>query len=164
MSDPSHPLGPVSGDEQRMIRLFRCLDNGACSETLRRLGKRLMMEAAVNRSLPFSAQPDQAAREELYDKIDDRLTRLRPIHCHLLDLLDYDFDVTQEGWQEAGVHISEVLLGSGQNDDDFAAMLVDAYLEGANKYDAPLPCNFTDPEEARKRLSKPSARTSIKRH
>ena len=62
-------------------------------------------------------------------------------------LLDYDFDVTQYGWHEAAFSIAEVILGSGYNDHDFAERLVDAYIEGANKYDVPLPCDFAEPEQ-----------------
>ncbi len=148
MSESSRPIVPMSEDEQRLIRLFRCLDNEARSEMLQRLGKRLMMEAAVDPRLSFYDKPDQAAREELHEGIDDRLKRLRPVHCDLLDLLDYDFDVTKEGWQEAGFPIEDVILGSGHSDDEFADMLVEAYLEGANKYDFPLPCDFADPNES----------------
>jgi len=39
-------------------------------------------------------------------------------------------------------------LSSGHNDDGFADMLVEAYLEGANKYDIPLACDFADGEES----------------
>ena len=40
-----------------------------------------------------------------------------------------------------------MILGSGQNDEYFAETLVEAYLEGANKYDLPLPCDFAEPDE-----------------
>ena len=149
MNGPSHPLGPLSEDEQRLIRLFRCFDNDTRSETLQRLGKRLMMEAAVDLSLSSNEKPEQAVREELHDEIDHRLKRLWPVHFPLLDLLDYDFDVTQEGWQEASIPVANVILGSGQNDDDFADMLLEAYLEGAKKYDTPLPCDFADMKESK---------------
>ncbi len=59
MSDPSHPLGSVSEDEQRLIRLFRCLDNDARSGTLQRLGKRLMMGAAVDPILSLYENPER---------------------------------------------------------------------------------------------------------
>lgn len=45
--------------------------------------------------------------------------------------------------------VAAVILGSGQNDDEFADMLVEAYLEGANKYDVPLPCDLADVEESK---------------
>jgi len=136
----------MSEDEKRLIRLFRCLDNDARSETLQRLGKRLMMEAAVDPHLTFYENPGEAARQELHEPIDERLQRLVPIDSCLMDLLDYDFNVIQEGWIEAGVSVADVILGAGQNDDEFADMLVEAYLEGASKYDVPLPCEFREPE------------------
>lgn len=138
----------LTDDEQRLLRLFRCLDNNARSETLRRLGKRLMMEAAVDPRLHCYENPEQEARRELRDGIDERLTRLWP-HCVLLELRDFDYDVTKEGWQEAGISIAEVILGSGQDDEQFADMLVDAYLEGAETYDVPLPSDFAEPEESK---------------
>jgi len=63
----------MSDDEQRLLRLFRCLDNDARSETLQRLGKRLMMDAAVDPSIPFYKHPGEVARQELHEPIDERL-------------------------------------------------------------------------------------------
>ncbi len=149
MNEPNPHPSSISADEQRLIRLFRCLDEDARSEVLQRLGKRLMMEAAMDSWLRSDEKPCQAASEELSEGIDDRLRRLWPIHSTLLDLLDYDFDVTQYGWHEAAFSIAEVILGSGYNDHDFADRLVEAYVEGSNKYDVPLPCDFVEPEQNR---------------
>jgi hypothetical protein len=146
MSDPVTTPDKLNNDEKRLIRLFHCLDNDGRSEMLQRLGKRLIMEAALDPHLNYSRNPEEAAKEELHEGIDDRLKRLCPIHSDLLDLLDYDFNVTEYGWQDAGVSIAEVILGSDQNDDEFAEMLVDAYLDGAKRYDVPLPCDFADAE------------------
>jgi hypothetical protein len=137
-------LSSLNEDEQRLIRLFRCLDNDARSEMLQRLGKRLMKEAAIDPDISFYQNPEQEARQELQDEFDERLKRLWPIHCSLLDLKDYDWDVAENGWQEAGIAVSEVILGSAENDDDYAEMLVEAYLEGARRYDVPLLCEFAD--------------------
>ena len=134
----------MSEDEKRLIRLFRCLDDDARSETLLRLGKRLMMQAAVDPRLTLYENPGEAARQELHEPIDERLQRLRPIHSVLMDLLDYDFNVIEVGWIDASVSVADVILGSEQNDDEFADMLVEAYLEGANRYDIPLPCDFSE--------------------
>lgn len=114
---------------------------------LQRLGKRLMMESAIDPNLSGYEKPEREAQEELHEEIDDRLKRLMPIHCVLVDLLDYDFDVTEYGWRDSGFSVAQVILGSGQNDDEFANMLVDAFLQGANKYDVPLPCEFAGPEK-----------------
>ena len=146
MSESNLPSRLLGEDEQRLLRLFRCLDNDARSEVLQHLGKRLMMEAAVDPHLSFYQNPEQEARKELHENIDDRLKRLMPVHCVLVDLLDYDYDVTEYGWQDASISVAEVILGSAGNDDEFADMLVDAYLEGASKYDVPLSCEFMGPE------------------
>jgi hypothetical protein len=69
-----------------------------------------------------------------------------PVDSDLIDLLDYDFDITEYGWVDAGVSIAQVILGSDGDDDEFAEMLVGAFLAGANKYDIPLPCDFRDAE------------------
>jgi len=132
----------MSEDEKRLIRLFRCLDDDARSETLLRLGKRLMMEAAVDPRLTLDENPGETARQELHEPIDERLQILKPIHSVLMDLLDYDFNVIEVGWRDASVSVADVIFGSGQNDDEFAGMLVEAYLAGANRYDVPLPCDF----------------------
>src|SRR5205085_11631916 len=55
-------------------------------------------------------------------------------------------DVTEHGWKDASICIKEVILGSAQMDDDFANMLVEAYLVGASKYDIPLAPDFAGPE------------------
>lgn len=138
----------MSDDEKRLIRLFRCLDDDARSETLLRLGKRLMMEAAVDPRLTLDENPGETARQELHEPIDERLQILKPIHSVLMDLLDYDFNVIEVGWRDASVSVADVIFGSGQNDDEFADMLVEAYLAGANRYDVPLPCDFASSEES----------------
>jgi|CXWL01.1.fsa_nt_gi hypothetical protein len=149
MSEPNSSQSAISEDEQRLVRLFRCLTNEARTKTLQRLGNRLMMEAAIDLDVSSFKSPEEAAREELQEEIDDRLKRLMPVHCVLVDLLDYDYDVTEYGWRDASISIAEVILGSGENDDEFADMLVDAYLQGANRYDVPLPCDFAEPEISR---------------
>ncbi|MDF0649997.1 MAG: hypothetical protein P0121_00815 [Nitrospira sp.] len=101
----------------------------------------------MDQRLSLYENPTQSARDELQSEIDDRLKEVWPVHCNLLGLLDYDFDVTQEGWQEASISVAKVILGSAENDDEFGQMLVEAYLEGARKYDVPLPIDFIDPEE-----------------
>ncbi len=146
MSEPNLPSSLISEDEQRLLRLFRCLNNEARSEMLQRLGKSLMMESAIDPNLSGYEKPAYEAQEELHEEIDDRLKRLMPIHCVLVDLLDYDFDVTEYGWRDSGFSVAQVILGSGQNDDEFADMLVEAYLQGANQYDVPLSCDFMGPE------------------
>lgn len=149
MDEPTCHSHTLNEDENRLIRLFRCLDGDARSETLQRLGKRLMMEAAVDPWLTLNDNPGETARQELHEPIDERLQILRPIHSVLMDLLDYDFNVIEVGWIDASVSVADVILGSGQNDDEFADMLVEAYLDGANKYDVPLPCDFASPEESK---------------
>jgi len=42
------------------------------------------------------------------------------------------FDVIKGWWQEAGITVADVTLRSGQNDDVYADMLLETYLEGAN--------------------------------
>jgi hypothetical protein len=67
-----------------------------------------------------------------------------PVDSDLINLLDYDFDITEYGWEDAGFSIAHMILGSDRDDDEFAEMLVEAFLAGANKYDIPLPCDFRD--------------------
>jgi hypothetical protein len=57
MSELSSPSGTLDHDEQRLLRLFRCLEEDARSEMLQRLGKRLMMQAAVDPYLDLSENP-----------------------------------------------------------------------------------------------------------
>ena len=62
-----------------------------------------------------------------------------------MDLLDYDFNIAEHGWQEASISIADVILGSSQNGEEFADILMEAYLAGANKYDVPLQGPCRDP-------------------
>jgi len=62
-----------------------------------------------------------------------------------MDLLDYDFNIAEHGWQEASISIADVILGSSQNGEEFADILMEAYLAGANKYDVPLQGPIRDP-------------------
>jgi hypothetical protein len=54
-----------------------------------------------------------------------------PVDSDLINLLDYDFDITEYGWENAGFSIAQVILGSDRDDDEFAEMLVEAFLAGA---------------------------------
>jgi hypothetical protein len=72
MSDHVPPPDTMNADEQRLIRLYHCLDKDARSEMLQRLGKHLLMEAALDPHLRLSKNPEQDAKEELQQGIDHR--------------------------------------------------------------------------------------------
>lgn len=147
MSESNRPMGSLSEDERRLIRLFRCLNGRGQSETLQVVGKRLLIEAAVDTALYHDESEEQTIKDQLDVGIDDCLNQIRPVDCELLDLRDSDFDVTEEGWQKASISVAEVILGSDSNDDEFAQMLVDAYVEGVRKCGLTLPIDFLDADD-----------------
>ena len=132
----------LSDDEWRLVRLFRRLHPTDRSNILRHTAERLLAKYPLA-SYYFSKDPKKAAENELNEEIDWRLRLIQPSTLYITDLCDYDWHIEEEGWPEG---VADVLLGSSDDDDNAAESLVEAYLEGARRYDVPLQTDFRDAE------------------
>lgn len=145
--NPMQPTKPLdlSPHEERLVRLFRCLEAAEQNRALILLAKRLLRRHALG-SYRSSSDPVGRPQAELREKLWDRVQRVRPMTKTIDDVKDYDCHVEDE-WRECGLDIEELLLGASSDDETAADELIGAYFQCVEDFSLPLMTDFTGPGE-----------------
>jgi hypothetical protein len=119
-------LEDLNPDEQRLLRLFRCMVEAERHEFLLKAGLTLMKRLSVD---PYSHKNENAPNEGADEDPDERIRGTWPGDWPGLKLLDLDC-LGDPGFfiSENFVNAAESLLGSSDDDEQFAAALTEAFF------------------------------------
>jgi hypothetical protein len=145
--EPAWQPGELSDDECRLLRLFRCLEDGERGEALRAIAERLTARYSLDPYLARYSDPQKELEEERECDLDWRLCLAMPVGSWLTELEHYDYHIEHEAWTNAAVEIADVILGTSEWDHQYIEDLVNAYLRAAYEYHIDLMTSFGATEE-----------------
>ncbi len=148
MAEFEHSTHELTGDEWRLIRLYRCLDEGEQDQLLVAACERLMETYSIDPLRKPCGSPEEALRKELSESVDDRVSRVWPGGWPDQHLVDLD-NVGDPGFfLEVNLpDVAETILGTSGSDKATAESLSESYLTAAERYDIPLPTEFGATED-----------------
>lgn len=148
MTKSEHSTHELTGDEWRLIRLYRCLDGGDQDQILATTSEKLMETYSIDPHRKLYESPEEALRKELSEPVDDRVSRVWPGGWPDQRIVDLD-NVGDPGifLEDNLPDVAEVILGTSGSDKAAAESLSESYLAAAERYDIPLPTEFGATED-----------------
>ena len=141
----------ISSDEMRLIRLFRCMDEGDKEDALVTAAKTVMKKFSVN---PYTFKNrEEEIKEELssenVEEFDERLLAAWPGHWNNRTMVDLDHfgDLGAVLWNACDEGVCNAIMGSSKNDDHLAEYLAEEYIR-AERDDYWNSVIFTEWEDA----------------
>lgn len=119
----------LNDDENRLLRLFRCLETDERHKILLQISELLIGRYPLS-DYRFFENPEQEKREELREDVGERLLQVKP-SMEPWDYLDeYIYPTLEAAW---GEEITEVILGSSIWDEHNAEALLTELEETAER-------------------------------
>ena len=139
----------ATGDEWRLVRLYRCLGEGDQNQFLAKICEKLMETYSIDSHRRFCKSPAKALREELSEPVEDRVFRAWPGGWPDKRLVDLD-NVGDPGvfLEQNLPDVANVILGTSRSDKAIPESLSNAYLEAGERYDMVLPTECGATEDA----------------
>ena len=141
----------ISSDEMRLIRLFRCMDEGDKEDALVTAAKTVMKKFSVN---PYTFKNrEEEIKEELssenLEEFDERLLAAWPVDWGNQTMVDLDHfgDLGAVLWNACDEGVCNAIMGSSKNDDHLAEYLAEEYIR-AERDDYWNSVIFTEWEDA----------------
>jgi hypothetical protein len=141
------PKLELTFDENRLVRLFRCLDSLGRSSLLNDLHLKLMKSHSVDPLIAKVSNAAQAIADELEEPPDERLLCAQPCETLIAGAHDFDIPLAEIAW---GGEYAEWLLGAEETQDDWTVKsLVEAYVQSMDElgYDPCVNLNSEDDQQ-----------------
>jgi len=127
----------LSFDENRLVRLFRCMSKVDRSIQLYKLHQQLMKTHTVLPELERFTNWKEHKAEEMSSHINERLNSARPFQTEIANAHELTLDLSEMAW---GCDFAEVLLGTEElQNNEFVESLSMAYLQAHHEAGAE-PC------------------------
>ena len=130
----------ISSDEMRLIRLFRCMDEGDKEDALVTAAKTVMKKFSVDPSTMISRNREEEIKEELssenVEEFDDRLLAAWPVDWGNQKMVDLDVfgDPGAVLWNACDEGVCNAIMGSSEYDDHLAEILAEEYIQADHDY------------------------------
>ena len=128
----------ISSDEMRLIRLFRCMDEGDKEDALVTAAKTVMKKFSVN---PYTFKNrEEEIKEELssenVEEFDERLLAAWPPDWNNQTMVDLDLLEILDAvlWNACDEGVCNAIMGSSKYDDHLAEYLAEEYIQADHDY------------------------------